>query len=162
MHVNPETLQKILASFFTIDELRELCFHAKIKFDNLPSDTLSGLTIDIVKYCERHNCYAGLVKRVRKERPHAFTLEQKLLEQRLFHQKRLRRLETILVSGFMLIVWLLLQGLVWQGLLYVKIFDALLKDAFQITFAITTAFPTGFYIFDDFQKMVKEANRNRQ
>jgi hypothetical protein len=64
-------LWRLLAQYFNLEELTDLCFQLGINFENLPGSTLSRKAQELVVYCERHQLLARLLSLCRENRPQA-------------------------------------------------------------------------------------------
>jgi RNA-directed DNA polymerase len=71
-HAIKRKLQTILEGNFNLDELRKLCFHLDVDFENLDGGNKSVKTISLVDHMFMHGRLKELEKEVRKERPQAF------------------------------------------------------------------------------------------
>lgn len=59
-----------LATYFSIEELRDLCFDLGVDFDDLPGLTKSSKARELIAFCERHGRTAVLLATARTVRPH--------------------------------------------------------------------------------------------
>jgi hypothetical protein len=64
-------LRKNLTECFSKSELRALCFDLEIKDENLAADTLDGMAMELVAYCERTGRVPELVEKCKGLRPKA-------------------------------------------------------------------------------------------
>ena len=55
---------------FSMEELRALAFELGAEFDNLPSDTRLGKSIDLWEWAEHNECVPDLLNALRQKRPH--------------------------------------------------------------------------------------------
>ena len=54
-------LRNHLQSRYTIEELKNICFDARIAYEQFPTDKMPSFVRELVLYCERNNCYEWLV-----------------------------------------------------------------------------------------------------
>lgn len=59
-----------LASYFSLEELYNLCFDLGVDYEDLPGGTKSGKARELVAFCERHQRIEPLLARSRELRPH--------------------------------------------------------------------------------------------
>jgi hypothetical protein len=65
-----DKLRENLEQYFSIDELRNLCFDMGIPYENLSGETKPRLVRELIGYCERHDQILELNRRVKILRPH--------------------------------------------------------------------------------------------
>ena len=53
-HTYKSVLRKTLEYYFSIEEIRTLCFDMEISHENLTGETKISLARELVDYCERH------------------------------------------------------------------------------------------------------------
>ena len=56
-------LKEILATRFNLDELRTLCFHLGVDFENFPIEGKSGKVEELVQFMERRHRIPELVEK---------------------------------------------------------------------------------------------------
>ncbi|MCL4267630.1 MAG: hypothetical protein KJ069_30940 [Anaerolineae bacterium] len=68
-----QDIQVMIADFirtgFNPDELRQLCFALNVEYDDLPGETHTAKTRELVKYMVRRNRFADLLQECQKQRP---------------------------------------------------------------------------------------------
>jgi hypothetical protein len=64
-----QSLFQVLRDYFSLAELRELCFSLEIPYADLPGDTLSDKAREVTAYAQRHGQWAELETAVRRLRP---------------------------------------------------------------------------------------------
>ncbi len=69
--VTPPQLHKMIVESYNLQELRTLCFHLNIVFENLGGEGLSGKALALVEYSQRHLQYDQLVQSVQEARAQA-------------------------------------------------------------------------------------------
>ncbi len=67
--VNDVALQKVLYSNFTLDELRQLCFELRIKYEDFEGRTMQAFSRELVEFCRRDGLTEVLVTAVKHFRP---------------------------------------------------------------------------------------------
>lgn len=67
---SPTIIREALANYFSLGELRTLCFDLGIDYEDLEGGSKQGKTLALVQYAQRHNRYPDLVNAVRQARPH--------------------------------------------------------------------------------------------
>lgn len=63
-------LAEKLTSCFNVEELKTLCFHLCVRYDELGGDTQPVRVIELIGYCERRGRIQELIERARQDRPH--------------------------------------------------------------------------------------------
>ena len=74
MKYEPSQMSKtreLIAEYFSLDELKSLCFDIGINDESLEGNGLDGKTRELVKYCFRHNKIRELMAVCQAQRPHA-------------------------------------------------------------------------------------------
>ena len=69
-HSIANNLYEAIASTFSLEELKGLCFDLHINDQNLPGETLLGKARELVQYLERYNRLPELLPRLKELRPH--------------------------------------------------------------------------------------------
>ena len=76
VQIDPAKLQKTLATYFSLDEIRTLCLALGIEYEDLPTDTRSGKARGLVEACQRQRQLVTLAEAVLEQRdniqPHEF------------------------------------------------------------------------------------------
>ena len=67
--ITPQQLYNILHQYFSLSELRDLCFATHIPYEDLSGSALSDKAREMVQYAQRHIMYDELVAEVQKRRP---------------------------------------------------------------------------------------------
>ncbi len=67
---SPTIIRDALVNYFSLGELRTLCFDLGIDYEDLEGSNKQGKTLALVQYAQRHNRYSELVNAVRQARPH--------------------------------------------------------------------------------------------
>lgn len=62
-------LREKIEQHFNLDDLRTVCYDLGVSFDNLPGDTLSRKSQELVDYCRRHNVVNTLISILMRTRP---------------------------------------------------------------------------------------------
>jgi hypothetical protein len=66
-------LQEALLETYKLDDLMQLCFDLDVEYEDLPGQTLSAKTRELVQFMGRRNQLDVLEERLRRERPgHSF------------------------------------------------------------------------------------------
>lgn len=65
-------LRDVLATAFSLDELKDLCQDLDVNYENIPGDTLRAKARELVLYFQRHSRFDDLVAAARRIRPDAF------------------------------------------------------------------------------------------
>lgn len=68
--MNKIDIQKKISIYFDPDELRQVCFHLNLKYENLAGETHETKSISLVQYCFRRGLLNKLVEHCQQERPH--------------------------------------------------------------------------------------------
>ncbi|MCI0575509.1 MAG: aminoglycoside phosphotransferase family protein [Chloroflexi bacterium] len=63
-------LRQMMASHFSLEEMRTLCYDLDIDFDDLPGSGKEGKIRELITYCERRGRVENLVDACREKRPH--------------------------------------------------------------------------------------------
>jgi hypothetical protein len=64
-------LRDNLDTYFSVGELKSLCFDLGIDYENLSGSSKSGKVLELIQMVQRHGRLSELVDLVRQERPHA-------------------------------------------------------------------------------------------
>jgi len=67
--IDPVRLWQQLSDYFSLDDLRTLCFTLGIDFENLPGEGKEGKARELVIFCRNRAMVDRLVEKVRQERP---------------------------------------------------------------------------------------------
>ncbi len=67
---SPTIIRDALVNYFSLGELRTLCFDLGIDYEDLEGGNKQGKTLALVQYAQRHNRYPDLVNAIRQARPH--------------------------------------------------------------------------------------------
>ncbi|MCW1969080.1 MAG: hypothetical protein KIH69_013295 [Anaerolineae bacterium] len=59
----------LICKYFTLEDLKILCFKMYIDYENIPNTTLDGKVSELIKYCERYELVPQLVEALIEERP---------------------------------------------------------------------------------------------
>jgi len=65
-------LRNVLNTYFSLEELKSLCFDLGIDYDALPGDSKIAKAMELVGYFERRGGRWSLIDRLKELRPHAF------------------------------------------------------------------------------------------
>jgi len=66
----PTIIRDALVNYFSLGELRTLCFDLGIDYEDLEGGGKQGKALALVQYARRHGRYSDLVNAVRQARPH--------------------------------------------------------------------------------------------
>ena len=66
-------LEPFIVDTFNLSELEDLCMQLDVRYEDLHGDTLSGKSLELVKYMDRRGRLADLVSELARERPKKFT-----------------------------------------------------------------------------------------
>lgn len=69
--VTPQQLRSALTKYFSLGEIRTLCFDLGIPFEDLGREGKSGKAESLVEYAERYDMFDKVVDYVKNARPHA-------------------------------------------------------------------------------------------
>ena len=76
VQIDPAKLQRTIATYFSLDEIRTLCLALGIEYEDLPTDTRSGKARGLVEACQRQRQLVTLAEAVLEQRdniqPHEF------------------------------------------------------------------------------------------
>jgi hypothetical protein len=64
-------LCSLIEARFSLNELSDLCFRLEIDFENLGGTTKKNQSLELVKYCQRHNKLEQLIEQCLELRPYA-------------------------------------------------------------------------------------------
>lgn len=67
---SPTIIRDALVNYFSLGELRTLCFDLSIDYEDLEGGSKQGKALALVQYARRHNRYPDLVNAIRQARPH--------------------------------------------------------------------------------------------
>jgi len=67
---SPAIIREALVNYFSLGELRTLCFDLGIDYEDLEGGSKQGKALALVQYAQRHNRYPDLVNAIRQARPH--------------------------------------------------------------------------------------------
>lgn len=62
-------IRQQLEKYFTMDELKTICFDSFIDFENISGETKEAKTRELVLYCQRHNKLPELLQACQERRP---------------------------------------------------------------------------------------------
>lgn len=65
-------LEPFIVDTFNLSELEDLCLQLDVRYEDLRGDTLSGKSLELVKYMDRRGRLADLVSELARERPEKF------------------------------------------------------------------------------------------
>lgn len=69
--VTPQQLHEALAEYFSLSELRDLCFKLNIEYENLSGEGKDDKARALVEHAQRHGLFDTVVAYVQKVRPNA-------------------------------------------------------------------------------------------
>ncbi len=69
---NRNELLDFLNRRYNLDEFQTLCFRLYVNYDDLPAETLNGKQRELLRYMERHDRTADLLRRLERDRPDAY------------------------------------------------------------------------------------------
>lgn len=72
MKPNRNALLDFLDQRYNTEEFKTLCFRLYVDYEDLAAETLDGKMREFVRYLERHDRTADLLRRLERDRPEAF------------------------------------------------------------------------------------------
>ncbi len=57
------TLRQNIEKYFNMDELKDLTFDLGINYENIPGETISAKSRELINYCQRHNLLRELIEK---------------------------------------------------------------------------------------------------
>jgi len=70
--INPDRLRQILIDYFSVEDLRDLCFTLGVDFDSLPTQGKAGQARELVIHLHNRGQLDALIALCRQLRPHLF------------------------------------------------------------------------------------------
>ncbi len=68
-NLQPNYLHSQMKEVFNLDEIRQLCFHLEVNYEELSGDTLSAKTQSLLEYLDRRKRIDHLISELKRERP---------------------------------------------------------------------------------------------
>lgn len=66
---NATKLRLLFTHYFTLDEIKDICFDLNINYENLPGDTISSKSRELILFCQRTNDIRSLLEKCASLRP---------------------------------------------------------------------------------------------